>query len=120
MLREIKETSQKRGEPKKRWFSSLSMDLYIWLNDDDEILSYHLTYNKPNDEKALTWSKEHRFSHLGVDGGARPGKHPASPLLVEDGVFEPSKIISILKENSGELEPSIVNFIVSGIEGYFK
>jgi len=120
MLREIKETGQKRGEPKKRWFSNSNMDLFVWFNDDDEIISYQLTYNKPNDEKALTWSEEHGFSHLGVDDGARPGKHPASPLLVEDGVFKPSEIISMLKENSGELEPSIENFIVSGIEEHFK
>ena len=120
MLSEIKETSQKRGEPKKRWFSSSSMDLFIWLNDDEEIVSYQLTYNKPNDEKALTWSKEHGFSHLGVDDGARPGKYPASPLLVEDGVFDPSKLVTMLIENSAELEPSIKNFIVSGIEEHFK
>jgi hypothetical protein len=120
MLREIKETGQKRGEPKKRWFSNSNMDLFVWFNDDDEIVSYHLTYNKPNDEKALIWSEEHGFSHLGVDDGARPGKHPASPLLVENGVFKPSKIISMLKENSGELEPSIENFIASGIEEHFK
>ena len=119
MLREIKEASQKRGEPKKRWFSSTNMDLFVWFNDDDEIVSYHLTYNKPKDEKALTWSEEHGFSQLGVDDGARPGKHPASPLLVEGGVFNPLKIISLLKENSGELEASIENFIISGIEENF-
>ncbi len=51
-----KETSQKKGEPKKRWFTSLGMDLFVWLNDEDEIISYQLTYNKPHDEKALTWS----------------------------------------------------------------
>ena len=120
MLREIIGTSQIRDEPKKRWFSSSSMDIFIWLDENDEIVSYHLTYNKPKDEMALTWSKEHGFSHLGVDDGARPGKHPASPLLVEDGVFKPSQIISMLKENSGELEPLIENFIVSGINEHFK
>jgi len=120
MLREIKETGQKRGEPKKRWFSNSNMDLFVWFNDDDEIVSYQLTYNKPNDEKALTWSEEHGFSHLGVDDGARPGKYPASPLLVADGVLKPSKIISMLKENSGELAPSIEKFIISGIEEHFE
>jgi len=120
MLREIKGTVQKRGEPKKRWFTNSNIDLFIWLNEDDEIVSYQLTYSKPNDEKALTWSEEHGFSHLRVDDGARPSKHPASPLLVEDGVFNPSKIKSMLKENSGELEPSIESFIVSGIEEHFK
>lgn len=57
------------------------MDLYIWLNGDDEIVSYHLTYNKPYDEKALTWSKEHGFSHLGVDDGATTRQTPCEPAI---------------------------------------
>ena len=120
MLREIQETNQNRGEPRKRWFTDSSMDLFVWFNDGDEIVSYHLTYNKPNDEKALTWSEEHGFSHFSVDDGARPGRHPASPLLVDDGVLKPIKIVAILNKNSDELEPSIVDFIVSGIEEHFK
>ena len=120
MLREITETSQKRGDLKRRWFTGSNMDLFVWLNEDDEIVSYQLTYNKPHAEKALTWSEEKGFSHLGVDDGARPGKHPGSPLLVKDGVMKPSKLISMLKINSGELDPSIKSFIVSGIEEHFK
>ena len=53
MLREIKETYQKRGEPRKRWFTSLGMDVFVWLDEEDEIISYQLTYNKPHNEKAL-------------------------------------------------------------------
>ncbi len=120
MLREIKETSQKKGEPKKRWFTSLSMDLFVWLNDEDEIISYQLTYNKPHKEKALTWSKEKGFAHLGVDDGTRSGKHPGSPLLVKDGVIKPDKIISMLRKDSGELKSWIKNFIVSGIEEHLE
>ena len=116
MLREIAEARQKINEPKKRWFSSLSMDLFIWLNPDDEIISYHLTYNKPYDEKALVWSEEKGFSHFGVDEGDRPGKHPGSPLLVGGGAVSPRKIIAMLKKNAGELEPAVKDFIVSGIE----
>lgn len=120
MLREIKEMNQKRGEPKKRWFTSLSMDIFVWLNDDDEIISYQLAYNKPHDEKALLWSKEKGYSHLAVDDGSHPGKHPGSPLLVADGLVEPDQILSMLKEDKGELTPWIKNFIVSGIEEYFR
>ncbi|MCP4431821.1 MAG: hypothetical protein GY806_12645 [Gammaproteobacteria bacterium] len=120
MLREIKEASQKKGEPKRRWFTSLSMDLFVWLNDEDEIISYQLTYNKPHKEKALTWSKEKGFAHLGVDDGTRSGKHPGSPLLVKDGVIKPDKIISMLRKDSGELKSWIKNFIVSGIEEHLE
>ncbi len=96
------------------------MDLFVWLDDNDEIVSYQLTYDKPNDEKALLWKKQTGFSHLGVDDGARPGKHPASPLLVEDGAFVPDRIVSALKDDRGELTRRIKNFVVSGIETYFK
>lgn len=120
MFREIKETKQRPDEPKKRWFSSLSMDLFVWLNDEDEILSYQLTYNKPHDEKALVWKRDKGYSHLGVDDGAHPGKHPGSPLLVKDGVFIPTKVISMIRNDKGEVSPWIKNFIVSGIEENFK
>lgn len=120
MLREIKETSQKIGAPKRRWFVDSSMDLFVWINDDDEVVSFQLTYDKPHAEKAITWSEEKGITHLGVDDGKRPGKHPGSPLLVKDGVIKPLKIVSMLSKNSGDLDPSIKNFIVSGIKGHFK
>ena len=116
MLREIKGINQKQGEPRKRWFASLSMDVFVWLDEEDEISSYQLTYNKPHNEKALTWSKDKGFAHMSVDDGTRPGKHPGSPLLVKDGLFEPEKLISILRKETGELKLWIKNFIISGIE----
>lgn len=35
MLREISSTRQNPDEPRKRWFSSASMDLVAWFDDDD-------------------------------------------------------------------------------------
>ena len=120
MLREIKNVSKKRDEPKKRWFSSPDMDLFIWFDSDDSIVSYQFTYDKPNNEKALIWSAEEGLSHMEVDDGSRPGKHPGSPLLVADGVVKPYKIISMIQNNAGELDASIKNFIVAGIEAYIQ
>ena len=119
MLREIKETSRKPGEPRKRWFSSLDMDVFIWLDDAGEIVSYQLTYDKPHREKAVTWSRDSGFLHLGVDDGSRPGKHPGSPLLVTDGRLVPGKLISLLETEAGDLDPWIRDFIIDGIETGF-
>jgi len=120
MLREIRSTSQRQNEPEKRWFSSSSMDLFIWFDDEGNIVSYQLAYNKPHDEKAIVWNKKSGFEHLSVDDGTRSGKHPGSPLLVPDGIADSARLVSLLKENAGELDPSLKNFIVSGIEAYFK
>ena len=48
--------------------------------------------------KHWTWSKDRGFTHLGVDDGARSGKHPGSPLLVKDGVFKPENLLKMLKK----------------------
>ena len=120
MLREIKSVIQKFGEPKKRWFSSPSMDLFIWFDTDDTIVSYQFTYNKNYNERALIWCEKKGLSHLGVDDGSRSGKHPGSPLLVQDGVANPNKIISMIQVNAGELDHSIKSFIISGIEEHFQ
>ena len=120
MLREILETKQKPGEPRKRWFASLDMDLFVWFDEANEIISYQLTYDKPHGEKALVWSKENGFSHHGVDDGSRPGKYPRSPLFVDDGLVVPARIISLLKNDGGDLEPSIEAFIVAGVRANFE
>ncbi|MCP4494745.1 MAG: hypothetical protein GY820_46695 [Gammaproteobacteria bacterium] len=57
---------------------------------------------------------------MSVDDGTRSGKHPGSPLLVKDGVIKPDIIISMLRNDSGELQPWIKSFIVSGIEGHLE
>ena len=119
MLREFMETSQKSGEPKRRWFSGSTMDLFIWQNEEDEIVSYQLTYDKPHAEKALVWNKDEGFSHLGVEDGQNPGKHPGSPLFVEDGIMNPLKILSNLNKYGDEIDPVVKEFIATGIEEHF-
>jgi len=56
MLREIQKVNRRHGEPRKRWFSSDTMDIFIWVDDNNSLLSYQLTYGKPLDEKAVLWS----------------------------------------------------------------
>jgi len=96
------------------------MDLFIWFDSDDSIVSFQFTYDKPHNEKAFIWSEAEGLSHMGVDDGSRSGKHPGSPLLVQGSVANPDKIISMIRSNLGELDPSIGSFIVSKIEEYYQ
>jgi hypothetical protein len=91
MLREIPETRQIRGEPRRRWFNSAGMDLYVWYDGDGEPLGFQLCYGKPDAERAFTWFRPASFSHMRVDHGAAPGgRHSGTPLLVPDGFVDPS------------------------------
>lgn len=119
MFREVSQVKQINGESRRRWFSCDSMDLFVWINDDNEIERYQLTYNKPHNEKALTWHFKEGFLHLSVDDGFCPGKYPASPLLKSDGSLNAVKIVRLLNKNTGDLEPSIKDFIISGVKSNF-
>ena len=119
MLRKIKAASQNPGEPHRRWYSSLKMDLFVWFGDSNGIVSYQLTYNKPHKEKALVWKENGFFLHLGVDDGCRPGQYSGSPLFYRDGKINALNVVSLLNKDSGDLEVSIKDFIISGIDEYF-
>jgi hypothetical protein len=119
MFREIKATSQKHGEPRRRWFSGPDLDLFLWLGDDDEIVGYQISYDKLKTEKALAWDHEQGFTHHGVDDGEIPGKYPASPLLVADGELNLPRLIYKLNQNFAETEPEIRDFIVSSITAHY-
>ncbi|MFA9420922.1 MAG: hypothetical protein ACERLB_12300 [Gammaproteobacteria bacterium] len=96
------------------------MDLFVWTNDSDEVVSYQLGYDKPHPEKALSWSVERGFSHDDVDDGSRPGRHPGSPMLVADGEFAARRVLELFQVNAGPLEGDLREFIVSGISRHFN
>ena len=120
MFREINGVKQIPGEPFRRWFSCESMDLFVWTNENNTIVSYQLSYDKPHPEKALSWSVERGFSHDNVDDGSRPGRHPGSPILVADGEFSARRVLELFQVNAGPLEGDLREFIVSGISRYFN
>ncbi|HEX6592464.1 MAG TPA: hypothetical protein VF050_10735 [Moraxellaceae bacterium] len=83
MLTEIARTHQRPGEPRRRWFTSETLDLMVWLDEAGELLAFQFSYGKPQDEKALSWSRQQGLSAQQVEDGSNllPG-HKASPLLV--------------------------------------
>jgi hypothetical protein len=96
------------------------MDLFVWIDESGEVISYQLSYDKPHAEKALSWSVERGLSHDDVDDGSRPGRHPGSPLLVADGEFAARRVLALFQANADQLENDLQAFIVSGISRHFN
>jgi hypothetical protein len=122
MLREIPETRQIRGEPRRRWFNSEFMDLYVWYDTTDEPLGFQLCYGKPNAERALTWFRPGNFSHMRVDHGAPEGSAfgggTGTPLLVLDGLFEAPAVAREFARECRDLPGEIVALVAAKIEEY--
>ena len=118
MLREIRRTKQIEGEPRRRWFLSDSLDLVVWLDEDEEIVGFQLCYDKPHSERALTWGREGGLvSHMAVDDGESVGLgHKETPVLVPDGAVDLERILGLFDEEACELPLKIATVVKGGLE----
>ena len=115
MLREIQVSQTVENGLTKRWFANENIDLFIWIDDSGALASYQMSFDKNSAQKALAWDAKQGFSTLGVDEGARPGKHPGSPLLIDKPDVCVNQAFNLFLANSIDLEPAIREDIIAGI-----
>ncbi len=118
MLREISETRQIRGEPRRRWFNSDAMDLYVWYDNEDAPLGFQLCYGKPNEERALTWFPPASYSHMRVDTGPSEGQGRGTPLLVVDGLFEPLPVRAEFARLGAGLPADVRDLVIARLDAF--
>jgi hypothetical protein len=115
MLREIFSTA---SAERRRWFSSATMDLIVWLDEDCEAVAFQLCYDKSHHEKALVWRVDSpQLTCQRVDDGEQAGiGHKASPLLLpgEPGAVAP--ILTQFMAQSAALPASFVTCVVAALE----
>lgn len=113
MLREIPETRQIAGEPRRRWFFSQEQDLYVWHDDSGEVIAFQLCYDKHRQEHALYWRADSGFAHLRVDCGSETPLRNGMPLLVADGHFDQNAVaarfLALSPDVPEELRQMILN-----------
>jgi hypothetical protein len=121
MLEEWNKPGVSEGRLVKRWFGDAYFDLFVWLDESNAIVSFQLCYGKPIDEHALTWISPSIFYHQRVDDGEnRPGKSKSTPVLLPDGMVDVLLIVRRFKEESGQIEPSMADFVLQKIHDYSK
>lgn len=104
---EIKHVRQIDGEPQRRWFTSVDLDLMLWLDQDENLLSWQFCYDKARDEHAVGWHFATGWHHQKVDDGepATGLSYKSSPLLREDQDFAPvqQRVLALFVSNASAL-----------------
>ena len=121
MLREIPHVLQTDGEPRRRWFQSILIDLIVWFDDQDRPTGFQLCYGRgrPGAERALTWNAPASYRHMAVDDGEdRPFRHKATPILISDGTFDVEVVSDAFLRESAELPAEIVVLVVGQLREY--
>ena len=119
MLNEIRNVRRHEGEPKRRWFFDSDIDLTVWVDEDEKIIGFQLTYDRPLTPHALTWMKGKGSFHNRVDDGECPGTMAKKgiPILLPDGEFDAQRISEIFKNKSREIDSKIEKFVYNKLLG---
>lgn len=118
MLTEIPRTHQRPGEPHRRWFTSESMDLMLWLDEAGGLLAFQFSHGKPAEEKALSWSREQGLSSQRVEDGSLtlPG-HKGSPLLLAEPVTDTRAAANAFANASAQIPAPYATQILQLLQG---
>lgn len=116
-LTEFIGTRQIEGEPKRRWFSSDSLDLIVWSNEENLPFKFQLCYDTDRQEHALTWEAGRGFDHSSVESGKTSGG-PASPILLAAGAFDRDRVRKTFSQSNCELEAQINALVIMVLDAY--
>ena len=120
-MREIhpKYVKQIPGEPRRRWFEDNYFDLLVWENESGQIVEFQLCYDKLHYQRSLIWNEKSGYLHNKVDDGENnPGKYKATPILVDDGIFDAETIAEKFKYKSKDIDTKVSTFVYNKIGEY--
>ena len=119
MLKEITNVKQIKDEHCRRWFNDPVLDLFVWYDDDENIIKFQLCYDKGANEHALTWSQASGYSHHGVDDGESGiYEMKSSPILVPDGIVDTGKLSELFTGLGQKIDHDIFEFVIARIRDY--
>ncbi len=117
MLTEVANVKQIDGEPERRWFSSPTLDLFLWYDEKRNLVQFQICYDKGPNEQALTWHHQHGLAHHSVDDGEnRTFRMKSTPIMLSDSDFDAKKIATLFEELAGNIDHKTVKFILSHIK----
>lgn len=118
MLKEAPYTSQRPGEPERRWFCDDYFDLIVWHNKGD-ICGFQLCYDSRRNPRALTWARDGGYTHYGIDDGDDlHSGFKMTPVLVQDGAFDFAAVSRLFTEASAELPAEIRSLVLAKMQDY--
>jgi hypothetical protein len=119
MLKESARVRQISGEPRRRWFSSPTLDLYVWSDEAGAAVGFQLCYGLGSDERALTWTAPDVFSHASIDDGeGRSFRHKGTPIMRSGRGFDAGAVAALFAAENAELPHGIAELVSAKIAEY--
>jgi hypothetical protein len=115
-LREIAHVKQTSAQLRRRWWTSPSMDLYVWQEPNARIAAFELCYDKPHDEHSLRWDAAHGYRHSRIDDGEATAFDQQTPMAVADGHYRLEDIALRFESAAAEVEPVVFRTVLGVLQ----
>jgi hypothetical protein len=112
MLREILAVRQDNPGLRRRWFQDEFFELYTWHARTGALAGFQLCYDVRGRERAVTWHRDHGFSHNRIDYGSNHGRMKGTPLLAGDGRFPHRFVRTRFIRHAASLDAATRTFIL--------
>ena len=119
MLQEIASTHRINNHKPKRWFTDADMDLFIWFKNKRPVC-FQFSYNKRQQEHALSWHVDAGFSHSLLKTEQRHTKYqtPTSASSESKQNFNHFSVAREFLQASEQIENSLADFIFARLLEY--
>ena len=88
------------------------MDLFLWYDDDKNLIQFQICYDKGLDEHVLTWHQELGLAHHSVDDDKnRSFRVKGTPIMVSGTDFDANIIALQFEKLADNVDDKTVKFI---------
>lgn len=118
MLREMPNTQQVAGEPRRIWYFCHDLDLVVWFDEDDAPCAFQLAYDKYRGEHSIAWDATKGYRHYRVDDGEGAGFSSQTPFLYANGPFQRDPVLEQFIALSAELPVAVVELVTGKLREF--
>lgn len=110
-LREIKNARQITGEPTRKWYTNVDIDLIVWM-EEPRILGYQLVVPSEHGHTAITWREGSGLSVSHVDDGeGRPARPKMTPLLTGRASINVETVLQLFRKIADDLPHGLASLV---------
>lgn len=102
----------------KRWFQDNYFDLFVWQDDDAQIVSFQLCYDRFGKERVISWNHERGFGHHRIDDGEISPHKNMSPIFISDGKFSYEEVVPKFAQAVQHINADIGTFVMQKLAEY--
>lgn len=103
------------GDLPRKWMIDGDFELIVWYERGEDPAGFEIIYENEGQPWALRWLRG-ELQQFQVDSGEAASMGHATPILRPQSNGSPSKVLTLFRERSLELDPLLRQFVLEKIK----